>query len=184
MRKARFLLAAAVAVTATAGLSMAPAHAATDATAGAQVPHGCAAPFFLEVSNAHHYFVDKPGGAYNLAGSAGVTLTMTVARGTTVGTQYTATTGNTVGLSAEILSLQARKDFSNSIQNSVTNTVTVSGSYKVTKYAVLHYGAAGYEYSWEKGYIAGGPSKCVVHITGKGTAKSPASTPGFNVTGS
>jgi hypothetical protein len=66
----------------------------------------------------------------------------------------------------------------------VSNSVTKSDSYKVKHYAVLEYGAWGYTYQWDRGYISGRPGKCVVHITAKGTAKSPASTPGFDVIGS
>jgi hypothetical protein len=187
---AKFALAAAGMATAmAAGLASSPAYAATGAASSAvkagATPHGCTAPSFYETSNGHYYFIVKqPTKKWTVSGDAGITLTMQVGAGTQLGSTYTTSWGDSVGVNIKFISAAAHSEVSKAIQNAVTTSTNLSASYKVLKHATLEFGAFGYSYNWEKGYISGGPSKCVVHITAKGTATSPASAPGFHRTGS
>ena len=183
---AKFALAAAGAATVmAAGLASSPAYAATSSPVKAAAPAGCTAPSFYETSNGHHYFIVKqPAKRWTVSGNAGLTLTMQVGAGTQVGSSYTTSWGSSVGVSIKFISAAAHSEVSNQIQNAVTTSTNLSAQYKVVRFATLEFGAWGYSYNWEKGYISGGPTKCVVHITAKGTATSPASAPGFNRIGS
>jgi hypothetical protein len=187
MPSAKLALAAAGAVAAAAVcLSPVAANAAATAPTSTQAPQGCPGGFHYYAWNGHHYFLVKPGGKYSVAGSAGITLHMTIGTGTLVGTQVQKTWGTSTGFSAVGVSVAAHSDISNQIQNQVTNSVTLQGDYTVKKYAVLSYGAWGYEYDWEMGSLTPAPPNghCVFHLKAKGTAKSPAQTPGFHVSGS
>ncbi len=189
MFRVRFALAAAGAASVVAaGLATSPAFAATSAPAAARtaaIPHGCSAPSFYETSGGHRYFVVKqPIKKWTVSGNRGLDLTMQVGKGTQVGSTYTTTWGTGVGVNIKFITASAHSDVSKQIQNAVTTSTNLSASHLVKNYAVISFGAWGYSYNWERGYISGGPSKCVVHITSKGTAKSPASAPGFNLTGS
>jgi hypothetical protein len=158
-------------VASTGGVAMA-------AQAPPAVPHAsCPNDTFVNTSDGKYFFIAKT----STSGSAGVTLTLTISAGHTVGTTYTVTTGTSAGLSIDILSASAKKDVSNAIQSQVTNTVTMAGSYKVKTHATLSYGAYGYEYNWQKGFIN---NACKPVVTATGTAKSPAKAPGFDVSGS
>ncbi|MBV9794105.1 MAG: hypothetical protein JO016_09210 [Actinobacteria bacterium] len=186
MFRSKFAVAAAGAATLTAaGLAASPAFAATSAGRAAASPMACHAPSFYETSGGHHYFVvKKPTHDWTVSGAAGLDLTMQVSKGTQVGSTYTTSWGDSVGVNIKFISAAAHAEVSNAIQNTVTTGTNLSAHYTVRKFATIEFGAWGYSYNWEKGYIAGGPSKCVVHITAKGTATSPASAPGFNRIGS
>lgn len=176
MSSAKLALAMAGAVmVAAAGLTAGPAHAATAS------PHGCPYNNFFQAWNGHRVFLNKPGDRYSISGDAGITLTMTVSAGTSVTTQYTKTWGSSTGVNAGAVSASAHADVSRSIQKTVTNSVQVTGSYRVQHFATLHYGAWGYAYQWERAFEN---SACKVFVLAKGTAMSPAHTPGFHVTGS
>jgi len=188
-----FLSKTAVAVTGAAavmaaGLASSPAFATTAAPATAKTaaePHACSAPSFYETSGGHYYFIVKPPASkWSVSGDKGIDLTMQVSKGTQVGSTYTTTWGDSVGVSIKFITVSAKADVSNAIQSAVTTSTTLTGHYLPKKFATLEFGAWGYSYKWERGYIAGGPSKCVVHITAKGTATSPANSPGFHVVGS
>jgi hypothetical protein len=182
------LTAAGAATVMAAGLASAPAYAASDSPAAVKsgaTPAGCSAPSFYETSGGHHYFiVDKPAKKWTVSGPAGLTLNMQVSKGTTLGSTYTTSWGDSVGVSIKFISAAAHAEVSNAIQNSVTTGTNLTATYTVKHFATIEFGAWGYSYNWEKGYIAGGPTKCVVHITAKGTASSPASAPGFDRIGS
>jgi plastocyanin len=135
----------------------------------------CTNDKFVNAYDGKYFFYAKQ----SVSGGAGITLTLTESAGHTVGTTYTVTSGTSAGLSLDIISGSAKKDISNAIQKQVTNTITLTGTYKVKKHAVLSYGAFGYEYKWQKGFIS---SACKVVVTAAGTAKSPAKAPGFDVT--
>jgi hypothetical protein len=186
----KFALAAAGAATVMAAVvASSPAYAATaapsNAVKAAATPASCTAPPFYETWGGHHYFdVKKPAHNWSVSGSAGFDLTMAVSKGTVVGSTYTTTWGDTVGVSIKFISASAHADVSKAIQNQVTLGTSLTAKYTVKHFATIEFGAWGYSYNWERGYIAGGPTKCVVHITSKGTASSPASAPGFDRIGS
>jgi len=149
---------------------------AAAAQAAPVAPHAtCPNDKFVNAYDGKYFFIAKQ----SISGSAGVTLTLTETAGHAVSTTYTVTTGSTAGLNIEIISASAKKDISKAIQTQVTNTSTLSGSYKVKKHATLSYGAYGYEYKWQKGFIS---NACKPVVTATGTAKSPAKAPGFDVT--
>jgi hypothetical protein len=144
-------------------------------------PLGCTNVHYYSTWNSHRVFVAKPGEGYRFSGDAGMNLTLMVSAGTTVGSQFATTSGTTLGLNFEEVVLQASHDISNSIQSTATNSITVTGQYHVQYFATVYYGAWGYAYNWEAGYIN---SACKGIITARGTAESPASNPGFHHTGS
>jgi hypothetical protein len=176
--------AGAIAAAAAAVAPVAASAATTSAAQPAAAPRGCTSPPFYETWGGHPIFVPKPGKPYRTSGSAGQTIGLSIGGGSQVTTTETITSGKNGGISLFGIALSADKDVSKAIQVTVSNSFTKSTSYKVKHFATLQYGAWGYTYHWERGYLSGTPTKCVIHITARGTARSPASNPGFDRTGS
>ena len=132
---------AGTAIMATVGLAGA-------AQAAPASPHGCTNRYYYSTWNGHPYFDAKqPVSSWSVTGSAGQPISMSVTTGSTVSTQITKTSGSSVGINAEVISGQAHHDISHSIQNTVTNSVTLnSGQYVVKHHAAIYYGAGGYAY--------------------------------------
>ncbi len=166
----RVLATAGAVAVAAIGLAV-PAGAATAATAN---PQGCAPVSYYSTWDGHHYFIPR----IKKAGNKGIVLRIKVGSRTTVTTKTTESGGGGVSFSVPKVVASAHANISHTIVRTVENSQAESASYKVTaSYGWLAYGAWGYTYKWDRGYIN---LACKAIVVARGTAKSPAHTPGFD----
>lgn len=164
---------AAVGVVAVAAIGL--TSATGTAQAAVAVPRGCENVSYYSTWDGHAVFIAKPGWRYRAEGNKGENIYLTVSRGASVTTSLTKTWGTSAGVSIIGVTISAHSDISRQIQRTVTNTTTIEGSATVkTAHGHLQYGAVGYSYKWEAGYLN---SACKAIITAKGTAMSPAHYP-------
>jgi len=146
---------------------------ATPAGAATAAPNACAPADIYNATKTGSVNVDMMNAAW---GGPGITLTISLAKGLTVGSTFS----TTVGVSVSDIISSAKADISSSIQKSYTTTATYSGSVKINSGwsggGYLHAGAHAYTYKWKE--VENTP-QCTNETVASGTARSPYAVPAF-----
>lgn len=146
---------------------------ATPAVAGTMSPDACPPNDSYVSTKTGSANVDMVPSAW---GGPGVTLSISIAKGTTVGSTFSSTAG--VSVSGIIASAQA--SVSSSIEKSFTTTVSYSGTGTISSSwsggGYLHAGAHAYKYSWKEQEVT---PQCGVTTLHSGTGRSPYHVPAF-----